>query len=159
MEKPKRRTQKRHTQDLRRIDLARLTGCNLETVRYYENIALMPAPPRSANGYRCYDGNHVTRLKFIMRARDLGFNLNEIRSLLALVDGGVQTCSEVKSVTGKHLEDVRAKIADLNRIESVLSQTLSQCSGKNVPECAVIDALAFEGERPEISIIPLLKDT
>ncbi len=140
------RTNSKRINALRRVDLARLTLCNLETIRYYENIALMPDPPRSANGYRCYEQAHVLRLRFIMRARDLGFNLNEIRSLLALVDGGMQTCNEVKSVTGKHLEDVRAKIADLNRIESVLSQTLAQCSGKNVPECAVIDALAFDGQ-------------
>ncbi|VAW19940.1 Heavy metal resistance transcriptional regulator HmrR [hydrothermal vent metagenome] len=133
---------KKRIKSLRRIDLARMTGCNLETIRYYENIALMPDPPRSANGYRCYDNDHVLRLKFIMRARNLGFALNEIRSLLALVDGGIQTCSGVKSVTKEHLEDVRAKIAALNRIESVLSRTLSQCSGENVPECAVIDALA-----------------
>jgi len=133
---------------LRRIDMARLTGCNLETIRYYENIGVMPAPPRAANGYRCYDGAHVSRLKFIMRSRDLGFTLNEIRSLLALVDGGMQTCAEVESVTKEHLEKVRAKIADLNRIENVLSQTLAQCSGKNVPECAVIDALGSTATDP-----------
>ncbi len=134
---------------LHRADLARATGCNLETIRYYENIGVMPAPPRTQNGYRCYDGAHVSRLRFIMRSRDLGFTLNEIRSLLALVDGGMQTCAEVESVTREHLENVRAKIADLNRIERVLSQTVAECSGKNVPECAVINALGSEGERSD----------
>ena len=106
----------------------------------------MPAPPRTANGYRCYDDAHVLRLRFIIRARDLGFTLNEIRSLLALVDGGMHTCAEVRSVTLEHLEDVRAKIVDLNRIERVLSRTVAQCSGKDVPECAVIDALAASSQ-------------
>lgn len=132
---------------LHRADLAHMTGCNLETIRYYENIGVMPAPPRTRNGYRCYDDAHVSRLRFIMRSRDLGFTLNEIRSLLVLVDGGMHTCAEVESVTKQHLENVRAKIIDLNRIERVLSQTVAQCSGKNVPECAVINALAFEPDQ------------
>ena len=81
---------------LRRGDLARLTGCNLETIRYYENIGVMPEPPRSSKNYRVYDDRHVARLCFIMRARELGFTLDEVRDLLALVDGGAQTCGEVQ---------------------------------------------------------------
>jgi len=126
---------------IRRADLARLTGCNLETIRYYENIGIMPDPLRSAKNYRMYDQTHVARLGFVMRARDLGFALDEIRDLLGLVDGGMQTCGEVQAVASRHLENVRAKIADMNRIERVLSETVAQCSGEQVPECAVIDAL------------------
>ncbi len=80
---------------LRRSDLARETGCNLETIRYYETVGVMPEPPRTAKNYRSYDAGHVQRLKFIIRARDLGFSLSEVRGLLALVDGGIQTCAEV----------------------------------------------------------------
>lgn len=127
--------------NLRRIDLARATGCNLETIRYYEKVGVMPDPPRSAKNYRCYDKTHVSRLNFILRARDLGFSLNEVRDLLALVDGGIQTCGEVKTVASLHLENVHAKIADLARIEKVLSETVAKCSGDDVPECAVIQAL------------------
>ena len=127
--------------DLRRVDLSRATGCNLETIRYYENIGVLPEPPRNPNGYRCYDDAHVSRLNFIMRARDLGFSLEEVRSLLALVDGGINTCAEVQKLANGHVENVRNKIADLSRIEGVLSETIEKCSGENVPECAVIDAL------------------
>lgn len=128
--------------NLRRIDLARQTGCNLETIRYYEKIGVMPDPPRNANGYRSYDESHVARLHFVMRARDLGFNLEAIRGLLSLVDGQVQTCAGVQKLAQKQVENVRRKIADLARIEIVLSETLAKCSGAKVPECAVIDALS-----------------
>ncbi|SDP74700.1 MerR family transcriptional regulator, mercuric resistance operon regulatory protein [Sulfitobacter litoralis] len=126
---------------LRRVDVARATGCNLETIRYYETVGIMPDPPRSAKGYRCYDDAHVRRLKFVMRSRDLGFSLEEIRGLLGLVDDRAQTCAQVRTVAETHLEDVQAKIADLTRIERVLSETVARCTGDAAPECAVIDAL------------------
>lgn len=126
---------------LLRAELARRTNCNLETIRYYEKIGVMPDPPRNANNYRSYDEGHIARLRFVMRARDLGFTLEEVRELLTLVDGGIQTCAEVKGMASRHLDSVRAKIADLRRIERTLSQTISQCTGDDVPECAVIDAL------------------
>nr|WP_306264527.1 helix-turn-helix domain-containing protein [Pararhizobium sp. IMCC3301] len=129
---------------LRRSDLARKTGCNLETIRYYETIGVMPEPPRTAKNYRSYDAGHVQRLKFVIRARDLGFSLNEVRGLLALVDGGIQTCAEVQDVALSHLTAIHQKIADLQRIESVLSETVAQCSGRDIPKCAVIDALNDE---------------
>ena len=126
---------------LQRAELARRTGCNLETIRYYEKIGMMPDPPRTPAGYRVYDPDHVSRLKFILRARELGFSIEEIRGLLDLVDGGDQTCVEVKERTERHLADVRAKIADLRRIEKVLSATAARCSGEAVPECAVLETL------------------
>ena len=122
---------------LQRAKLARRTGCNLETIRYYEKIGMMPDPPRTASGYRVYDEGHVSRLRFILRARELGFAIEQIRGLLELVDGGTQTCAEVKERTERHLADVRAKIADLKR-----AATASRCSGEDVPECPVLDALA-----------------
>lgn len=126
---------------LQRAALARRTACNLETIRYYEKIGMMPDPPRTGSGYRVYDESHVSRLRFILRARELGFAIEEIRGLLGLVDGGTQTCAEVKERTERHLSDVRAKIADLKRIEKVLAATAAQCSGEQVPECPVLDAL------------------
>ena len=125
---------------LRRVDLARATGCNLETIRYYETVGIMPDPPRTPKGYRSYDDTHVRRLKFVMRSRDLGFSLEEIRGLLGLVDDRTQTCAQVQTVAEAHLEDVKAKIADLERIERVLSETVARCTGDAAPECAVIDA-------------------
>lgn len=126
---------------IRRSDLSRMTGCNLETIRYYENIGVMPEPPRTSKNYRAYDESHVGRLRFIMRSRELGFTLEEVRDLLALVDGGAQTCGEVQGLANTHLASVRAKIADLRRIERVLSTTVAQCTGDDVPDCPVIDAL------------------
>ena len=127
---------------LQRAELARRTGCNLETIRYYEKTGMMPDPPRTASGYRVYDEAHVSRLRFILRARELGFSIYGIRGLLDLVDGGTQTCAEVKERTERHLADVRAKIADLKRIEKVLGVIYAQCSGEEVPECPVLEALA-----------------
>ena len=123
-------------------ELSRATGTNIETIRYYEKTGMMPDPPRNATGYRIYDDTHVSRLRFILRARELGFSIDEIRGLLDLVDGGTQTCAEVKERTERHLSDVRAKIADLMRIEQVLATTAAQCSGEGVPECPVLEALA-----------------
>jgi len=126
---------------LHRAALARRTGCNLETIRYYEKIGMMPEPPRTEAGYRVYDDRHVERLRFILRARELGFSLDDIRGLLALVDRGTQTCAEVKERTERHLADVHEKIADLKRIERVLADTAAQCSGDEVPDCPVLEAL------------------
>jgi len=128
--------------NLRRIDLSRATGCNLETIRYYEKIGVMGKPERDKNGYRSYNREDVLRLGFVMRSRDLGFSLAGIRELLALVDGGIQTCSGVQIIAQKHLDEVSAKIKDLQQVRQVLSTTLTQCSGKEIPQCAVIDALA-----------------
>lgn len=127
--------------DLLRAQLAALTGCNLETIRYYEKVGLLPAAPRRANGYRVYPPELVRRLQFILRARDLGFSMAEIRSLLSLTDRGLQTCAEVKARTESHLADTRRRIADLQRMERILATTVRACSGKAIPECAVIDAL------------------
>ncbi len=126
---------------LQRAELARLTGCNIETIRYYESIGLMPDPPRTAAGYRIYGESHVSRLRFILRARELGFAIEDIRGLLGLVDGGTPTCAEVTERTEQHLADVRMKIADLRRIENVLASTAAKCTGDKVPDCPVLDAL------------------
>lgn len=127
---------------LTRGDLARATGCNIETIRYYEKTGLLPDPPRSAAGYRIYSAAHATRLRFILRARELGFSMEDIRGLMGLDDGAAPTCAEVKERTKRHLADVRAKIADLRRIESVLAATASRCFGAEVPNCPVLDAIS-----------------
>lgn len=128
--------------DLKRSDLARLTGCNLETIRYYENVGLMPDPPRTASGHRRYAPAHVERLNFVMRARDLGFTMEEIRGLLSLVDRGSHTCAEVEVMGRHHLEVVRAKIRDLQVIETVLAQTIARCTGSDTPDCPLLDVLS-----------------
>ena len=130
------------TRRLRRAELAKETGCNLETIRYYEKIGIMPDPPRTATGYRVFDESHVSRLRFILRGRELGFAIDEIRGLIGLVDRGAQTCAEIKECTEAHLVNVRAKIVDLTRIEVVLAATAALCTGNEVPDCPVLEALA-----------------
>lgn len=121
--------------------LSKLSGVNIETIRYYEKIGVMPKPARSAGGYRVYGQDHVKRLHFVRRGRELGFSLDELRGLLRLVDGHSYTCAEVHVLTVEHLKDVRQKISDLRRLERVMSEIAASCSRDQVPECPVIDAL------------------
>ena len=126
---------------LTRGTVSKLTGCNIETIRYYEQNGLLPPPPRSEGGHRLYDDYFLRRLNFIRRYRELGFSLEEIRGLLTLVDGGAYTCAEVKDMTEAHLRSVRSKIADLKVIERTLKEMASKCVGDEVPACPVIDVL------------------
>jgi len=121
--------------------MSKLTGCNIETIRYYERIGIMPAPPRTAGGHRLYGQDHVKRLTFIRRGRELGFKLAEVRGLLRLVDGDDYTCGEVKLLTLDHAREVRGKIADLRKMERVLTKMAAECEGGEVPECPIIEAL------------------
>lgn len=129
---------------LTRRGLALATGCNIETIRYYEKTGMLPAPPRTSTGYRIYATAHATRLRFILRARVLGYSMEDIRGLLGLDDGSAPTCAEVKVRTERHLKDVRAKIADLRRVETVLAATAARCTGADVPECAVLETLGAQ---------------
>lgn len=128
-------------QSMSRGELAHATGSNIETIRYYEKTGMLPDPPRTQAGYRVYSPAHATRLRFILRARALGFSMTDIRGLLGLEDGTAPTCAEVKTRTERHLADVRTRIADLQRIETVLAATSAKCSGGNVPDCAVLQSL------------------
>ncbi len=121
--------------------LSKGTGCNIETIRYYERIGLMPTPPRSQGGHRLYDEEHLKRLTFVRRSRELGFTLKEVRDLLRLVDGGSYTCAEVRTLTLDHAGEVRRKIEDLRKLEDVLKEMAAQCEGGEVPQCPIIDAL------------------
>ena len=124
-----------------RGELAGKTGCNPETIRYYEKIGLLPEPARSASGYRQYDETHVRRLGFVLRGRELGFAMADLRSLLDLVDRRAVSCAEVEKLARAHLKAVRTKIGDLKRMERVLDTTVDACSGEDVPECPLIDIL------------------
>lgn len=124
--------------------LSERTGVNIETIRYYEKIGLLPAPPRTEGGHRLYAEDHLKRLIFIRRSRELGFGQGEVRAILGLVDGGGYTCGEVKSMTLQNLQSVREKIKDLRRLERTLAGISSQCEGGSMPECPVIDALFDE---------------
>lgn len=121
--------------------LSKQTGVNIETIRYYERIGVLPGPPRTSGGHRLYGEDHLKRLTFVRRSRELGFPLEEIRGLLRMVDGDDYSCDEVKDLTLDHLAEIRSKIADLKKLEKVLKDMASQCEGGNVPDCPIIDAL------------------
>jgi MerR family mercuric resistance operon transcriptional regulator len=127
-----------------RGSLAKHTGVNIETIRYYEKIGLMPNPSRSAGGHRIYNQSHLKRLFFIRRSRQLGFTLKEIRELLELVDGGEYTCAEIRNRTTTHLVDVTRKISDLQKIQRTLETMASKCDGSLVPNCQIVDELYAE---------------
>jgi MerR family transcriptional regulator, mercuric resistance operon regulatory protein len=121
-------------------ELAEMTGVNLETVRYYERIGL-PRPERTPGGHRNYESEHVRRLSFIRRSRELGFTIDQVRGLLQLVDGRRYTCGEVQAIAFRHIADVRRKIADLRHLEEALANLAARCKGGQVPECPIVDAL------------------
>ncbi|MFT5225469.1 MAG: MerR family mercuric resistance operon transcriptional regulator [Polaribacter sp.] len=116
----------------KRGQLAALTGCNGETIRYYEKIKLLPEPARGSNGYRYYNNDHLQRLGFIMKSKSLGFDNDNIRDLLEISRGiGQHTRAEAKALTENHLEQVRQRISDLKKIETTLSKISHQCDGAN----------------------------
>ena len=121
--------------------LSKRTGCNIETVRYYERVGLMPDPERSEGGHRLYAEEHVRRLQFIRRCRGLGFAVEEIRALLGLVDRRDYTCAEVRDITIAHVDEIRRKIGDLRRLERTMDAMIKECDGGAVPQCPIIDAL------------------
>jgi MerR family mercuric resistance operon transcriptional regulator len=122
-------------------DLSMQTKVNIETIRYYEKIGLLAAPWRTEGNHRVYQPGQLARLTFVRRSRELGFSIDEVRSLLSLVDGGHSSCSDVQAVTLEHLEDVRRKITDLQLLEQTLSEAASRCQGGSIPDCPIIEAL------------------
>ncbi len=133
---------------IKRGQLARLVKCNIETVRYYENIGLMPAPERTLSGHRLYGLSEQTRLKFILRGRELGFSLADIGALLGIEDGE-PSCAQVHALTQKHLGSIRAKITDLQKLETTLADMAMKCAANAsttglAPKCPVIDALVLQ---------------
>jgi len=124
-------------------ELSRRTGVNIETVRYYERINLMPHPPRSTSGRRVYGEVATRTLTFIRRARELGFSLDEIRTLLVLSAHHTdEMCAEVRHLAANHLGDVRAKIADLRAMQRILADAVRRCDEGGSARCPLIDALS-----------------
>lgn len=125
--------------------LAGQTGVNIETIRYYEKIGLMRPPPRTRGGHRSYGPEHVERLRFIRRARALGFGTKGIRTLLSLCGGAAGSCAQAREIAASHLAEVRAKREDLAKLEAVLSETIAQCDarccGAPAPVCPVLEIL------------------
>jgi DNA-binding transcriptional MerR regulator len=121
--------------------LAAATGVKIPTIRFYEQIGLVPAPPRTASDRRMYDDEAERRLSFIRHARQLGFDLDSIRSLLDLSDHPDRPCAEANVIAERHLGDVKQKIAQLKALQSELSRMTAECAGGRVSACKVIEAL------------------
>jgi MerR family mercuric resistance operon transcriptional regulator len=125
-------------------ELSKRSGVNIETIRYYERVKMLAPPPRTASGRRVYCSTDLRALTFIRRARELGFSLDEIRALLRLGGPEKASCREVRDIATHHLEDIRAKLADLKKLERLLAKTVARCSGAVAPDCPVLDILDIE---------------
>jgi len=123
-------------------DLGKATGTKVETIRYYEQIGLLPKPSRTAGNYRSYDASHLGRLSFIRRARDLGFSLENVRALLGLSDQKDRSCVAVDTIARRHRADIDRKIADLTALRGELDSIIDQCQCGTIAECRIIEALA-----------------
>jgi MerR family mercuric resistance operon transcriptional regulator len=131
-------------ENLRIGELSQLSGVNIETIRYYERIKMLPPPPRTLSGRRIYGSTDLRALDFIRRSRELGFSLDKIRALLRLGGPGKASCREVREIAAHHLDDVRAKLGDLKKLERLLAKTVAKCTGRTAPDCPVLDILDIQ---------------
>lgn len=123
-------------------ELARAADVGVDTIRFYEREGLIAAPPRRESGYRQYPPDTVRRVRFIRRAKDLGFTLKEIGELLSLRVDPDTSCADVRQVAKDKLADVRQRIAELQRIEIVLDRLARSCRGRGpTSECPILDLL------------------
>jgi MerR family mercuric resistance operon transcriptional regulator len=126
-------------------ELGKLTGCQVVTIRYYEKIGILPEPGRSAGGHRVYGVAHRDRLTFVRKARELGFSLETVRSLMSLSEEpGSAPCANVDRIAARHLFEVREKIANLRSLEATLVGLINVCSHTTVEQCRILDALRSE---------------
>ena len=126
--------------------LARESGMNLETVRYYERRGLLPKPPRSASGYRLFPIEAAQRLRFIQRAKELGFSLKEIGELLSLRVSPTTTSAGIRMKAKSKIADIRSKIRSLESMEKTLRKLTKSCTGCGpITECPILESLDGEG--------------
>lgn len=126
--------------------MAKRTGSKVQTIRYYEQIGLMPEPERTAGGQRRYGGTALDRLAFIRHARDLGFSLGAIRELLDLSDTPDHPCAHVDAIAHRQLKAVEARLIRLEALRTELNRMISQCAGGVVADCRVLEVLRDHGE-------------
>lgn len=123
-------------------DLSRAAGVNIETIRYYERIGVLPKPSREVNGRRTYAEDDARRLGFIRHARDLGFDLTDVRTLLALQEQPEASCEEASRIAQAQLDEVESRIRLLLKLKAELFRMVSECGKGIVAECRVIEALS-----------------
>jgi Cd(II)/Pb(II)-responsive transcriptional regulator len=129
-------------------ELARVTGAQVETIRYYERTGLLPAPPRTEGNYRIYGDQHVARLSFILHCRALGMALDDIRQLLGFKDAPQESCGNVNRLLDDHIIQVRERIRALHGLEAVLQQLREQCpDARTAEDCGILKELSEPLER------------
>ena len=121
---------------------AELSGISAKMIRYYESVGLLQAARRSGSGYRDYNDQDIAILKFVQRARALGFPVKDIGDLLALWQRRSRSSANVKSIAAHHIEDIDRRIAELQTIKATLSKLVACCHGDERPECPILDDLA-----------------
>jgi MerR family copper efflux transcriptional regulator len=135
--------------------LAQQTGCTVPTIRYYEQIGLLPAGPRTEAGRRHYDGAAMHRLKFIRRCRDFGFSIEQVRELVGLADDPARPCMELRDIASGHLTELRVKLSELKALERSMAAFVRSCetgcAGGAVLDCTILDELAAPAMEPEAS--------
>ncbi len=122
--------------------MAKTGNCKVQTIRYYEEVGLLPKPARSAGNQRMYTEMHLKRLSFIRHSRELGFSLEQIRNMLDLTDNPDHSCESVDQIAKSHLADVESKILRLVDMKSELERMIKQCAGNHVGDCRIIEVLS-----------------
>jgi DNA-binding transcriptional MerR regulator len=130
--------------------LARQTGVKVPTIRYYEQVGLLPAPPRSPGNQRLYGNTHLARLSFIRHCRELGFSQAVIRDLLGLSDNPDQSCDSVATIARAKRDEIDCRITRLTDLRSELDRMITACTGGPIRDCRIVEALAgnVEGRNP-----------
>lgn len=134
-------------QDVAIGEAARESGVKVPTIRYYEQIGLLPAPTRTDSQWRRYTERDLRRLVFIRHARELGFEVEAIRTLLSLQDHPNQSCAEADALARQHLGEVEARLAKLTALKAELVRMLDECACGRVAECRVIETLANDSHQ------------
>lgn len=129
--------------------VARQTGCSVPTIRYYEEIGLLPPGPRTQAGRRIYGDDAVRQLTFIRRCRDFGFSIDQVRELVSLVDQPDRPCLEVRDIAARHLDQVRERLAELQALEASMTLFVrscdTACAGSTALDCTILEDLSIEG--------------
>ncbi|WP_460001753.1 Hg(II)-responsive transcriptional regulator [Paradesulfitobacterium aromaticivorans] len=125
-----------------RGELAKNAGVNIDTIRYYEKLGLIPEQLRTKSGYRVFTPEMVERIRFIKRSQDLGFTLSEIKKLLTMAESGSYGCREVREFTSQKIKEIEQKIRDLQNIKNVLQDLSSKCCDEwAIEHCPIIESL------------------
>ena len=125
---------------------ARHSGVPAKTIRYYESVGLIAPAERTAAGYRVYDTRDVETLRFVQRARSLGFSVDDVGSLLALWQDRQRSSAEVKALARRRVDDIDRKIAELTEMRATLTDLMQRCHGDQRPDCPILSGLAGRAE-------------